>query len=213
MIESSPGSSNGENKLSDVLDPEVAIKFDTISELKAFEDIIAAQVNPLFDQEVWRRRPSIESFIKPSRFNGRLSDITLTPMKDPIDDFRATVDANERFQQYATPSRRDIYKYRQWKSYFLGFNFSATPLSSASKINSTVGLKIWYTPVIPLSGEGFGPVGPILDKDGNTVRRIITKPRQELVDRIDAVHDVSRTIGYEILSKALQNPLPVTIRN
>lgn len=209
IAESSANHSLGDT----IANPEVVIAFNNLDEFISFENLIAPEVNPMLDREVWARRFSIKDYVKPPKFHGTLSDIAVAPMEDPIKDLRNAVNDGVGFQKGA--SHQGVHRYREWWPYVRGFDFFAQPKSSSGKLVKSIALKLWYTPVDPVRGASFGPAAHCgLDKDGNTVHRIITKHKKEVTDEHRALFEKSKCIGYSVLSAALQKPpIPTPFRN
>lgn len=218
-------------KLSELVHGDV-IEFADIRELAAFEDLIAAEVDPKHEPEVWAARSKLRDLIRPPHFNGTIADIKLVVMADP---YERLLDAKERglkpgsgnYVLSSELAKSLIPRYR-------GFILTATPKSSRPGEFGQIQAELCYFPVPP-SLEKAGRTqhhsyklksGDVIrytttlrndyikrnnNQEGKAINRVVTQARIERELFIQA-HEESRRIGFDVLRKAMMHPISTPMR-
>jgi hypothetical protein len=222
------------------LAPDTIIELADLTELPAFEDAIAPLVKPIYDPELWAARSKIDERLRPKvngrLFYGRLGDITLTVMPEA---YERLLDARERGWQFSSKNwvntRADKLP-EQVTDHYLGLVMTANAYSSGRGHIGAVEAELWYFPPAQyiearagqtIKGQHIRKNGQVAHynsvaridwiKDsgvavGETIRRLITKPKYE-AGRFVELDESSRRIGTQVLIAAMKHPLPGTVRS
>jgi hypothetical protein len=237
MAEQSEGQYNkpGETpqpSLADTLQPGNIIEFADLTELTTFEDILAEDIEPMYDPIKWATRLALRDLIRPPKFNGTIADVRLEVMAEPYERLQ---DAPKRgwnvgpgnYKLSSEVAQELIARYR-------GFTLTATPKSSRPGRLGQIQAELWYYPV-PVSihtmkegtvvkshnelksGEKSREYAYLTKRDytylrknrsssGESVRRVVTKPRVETERFIE--HDAAaRRIGFQLLRQQMMHPI------
>ncbi len=219
-------------KLSDLVPGDV-IEFADIRELTAFEDLIAAEVDPKHKPEVWAARAKLRDLIRPPDFNGTIADIKLVVMADP---YERLLDAKDRGLKPGSGNHvLSSELVESQKANYRGFILTATPISSRPGNLGQIQAELWYFPVPPSlekagktrhgsyklkSGEVIGYTATSRNdyikrknhQEGKAINRVVTQPRIERELFIQA-HETSRRIGFDVLRQAMMQLISTPMRD
>jgi len=183
--------------VSDVLQPGVVIKIPDITYFSEFEDVIAAAINPTYDKDLWAGRVPLKELIRPPKFNGRITDISVTVMD------RAYAQLQEACESgrigYMPQLHRRIVNRGEVESYesgFRGFILTADAKSAGRGTIGQIQTAMWYWPLTVRSINGHGQV----------LNRKVAKPKIEK-ERFIALDARSRKIGFSVERKAVARPI------
>ncbi|MBI4101174.1 hypothetical protein HY441_01715 [Candidatus Microgenomates bacterium] len=185
------------------------IRLADITELAAFEDLIAQSVDPNFDRELWATRPALQDLIRPPKFNGTIADITLEEMDHP---YQRLLDARQRgwhfqrgggsFELSSRFASELIPKYR-------GFILAASGRSSGRGTIGSIQTEIWYYP-LPLEIERRASGKDRIRKNpvyrGQAIRRVVAVPKIDQVPWRD-LDQTARAIGFRVSQQAMLHPI------
>ena len=180
----------------------------------SFEDTVAEVVDPMLygdRKAAWYGRSALRDQIYPSKFNGRLLDITLTVMDQPYD---RLLDAQERGWRLNTGGsyNRESELNSDTKKRFAGFIFSALAKSTGRPALGLVQSELWYFPIARID-NGYGSAYEHLKGNGGrSVIRVVTKPRLD-TEIFELAHSQSKKIGYEVLRQQMLHPIPNGMHN
>ena len=219
-IKGSSAETEGQTPRLEDLQPGDVIRFADITELTAFEDIIAGGVESKHDPELWAARPNLRDLIRPPKFNGTIADIKLTVMADP---YERLLDAPKRGWKNGYARGTILGKKHELSSSFAanlipryrGFILTADAKSSGRGTIGQIQAELWYFPLTPQSnkaGENYRAVNRFRDDYGDTIKRIVTKPNFE-AGRFASADAASRTIGFNQLREAMSRPISTPMRN
>lgn len=197
------------------LQPGDVIEFADITELPAFEDMVAAAVDPdMFAcySANWAGRVPLREFIRPPNFNGTIADIRLEVMDQP---YERLLDARERgwrldgsqYERFSELGQQSISHYR-------GFTLMADAKSSGRGIIGHMQTELWYYPLSAIIGKNYntGRVLKSLSANGGLpIRRVVAKPKIGSETFI-ALNEHSRQIGFTVLRQAMQHPITQPMR-
>lgn len=203
--------------VSELLTPGNIIEFSDISELPEFEDLIAQQVDPSMTsitKSYWDCREHIKNRLRPTKFNGRISDIQVSIMEDPYDKLSTAKERGWKFGGGRNYERGEEF-ISNFASRYVGLNFTANAISSGRGIIGQLQAEIYYFPT-SISWVS-SPNGSRIHKStsthgGATVVRAIAKPKLE-TDNFIKLDLTAKRIGFEVLRNAMANAKIQPIRN
>ena len=180
------------------------ITLDDASMLRDFEDVIALYVAPWMtptQNKTWEARTDIRDSLRPLKFNGRMANIALHSMEDPIEALRTVRERGFKFKSgQRLGSRlvrlRDLDEHEE----VLGFSYTADAQSTGRGIIGQVQAELWY---YPSRYENFSLGGVI---------RAVTQPKIETEDFI-RLEDESRSMALSALRIALRAAKPTGMHN
>lgn len=198
------------------LQPRDAIEFTDLAELPAFEDIVAAEIDPDMTPHqtvVWESRPHIKNYLRPPEFNGPMLNVRLEVMDDP---YARLLDARKRGWRFVGLTGTST---RELKSKFAdrlipryrGFKFTADAHSSGKGTVAQVQSEMWYYPV-PLTEVRGRVAKNTTPSGGASVIRVLTRPQLETENFIN-LHESAKRIGFSVLRYNLSRPLVETMRD
>lgn len=213
----------------ELLLPGNIISFGDITELAAFEEVLAHVVNPEHDVNLWAARIALRDLIRPPKFNGTIGNINLTVIENPYDRLLDAVDRGWRVGRGVAQRALSTEKSRQLIARFHGFGFTADAMSSGRGITGQIQTELWYYPLIPkvvpagtkLRGYNITSSGEKkefiytskkdllshanVDNLGKTINRVVAKPKYEK-EKFIKLNEGSRRIGFELLQQAMMSP-------
>ena len=205
---------------SELFQPGNVIEIPDLNELILFEDLIAEDVDPDYDEYLWEARPDLEEYrlLVPTNFYGKLRSIELLVMENPYD---RLLDANQRGWTFKKSSSKNLELTNELNQKLLvpryrGFALTAETHSSGRGVVGQIQAEMWYYPV-PFLAIKAGKVhrDHFVRKDGSisehtyrsrkdsvtrnnaspyALRRVITKPKFEKNDFIK-LEATNRRIG------------------
>lgn len=201
------------------LNPGDSIQLGDITQLPAFEDMVAEQVDPTMTslmREAWAGRTAIRDLVRPPKFNGTIADIELVVMAMPYDRLS---DARDRGWSFG----RDevlitLTKDDEIINSFRGFTFLANAKSSGRGIIGQIQAELWFARVpVSHSHQSYTSVSgnktwhrhnmkKAVSNGGASVRRYVTKPKIETTKFVN-LNEISRRIGFELLRNAMLHPI------
>ena len=188
--------------------PGDVLELDSIYELASIEDIIANNINPnMTTRQIndWKDRANLKDLIRPSRFNGRISNINLDFMKNP---YERLFDANERGLKFSKdlgiPKRRTSFFSSETAELTTGFILTADASSSGRGVIGQIKTEVWYVPSPQQQSDGEIKK-KTYSNSGGSIHRYLARPDTEQ-DIFDNLYKTSRKIGLEILRKGTINP-------
>jgi hypothetical protein len=210
------------------LTPGDAILLDDITQMPAFEDMVAEQVDPTMTpamRDAWAGRVVIRDLLRPPRFNGSLTDIKLVVMEAPLD---RLFDARERGWTFSRhigsgypinrPHDDEI------TGSYQGFELMANAHSTGRGVVGQVQAEIWYgrvptyrTSELRTLKDGSVSLYHYDNKQaanhgGMSVQRYITSPKLETGVFIN-LDENARRIGFQVLSHQMRHPIIEPVRN
>lgn len=208
------------------LKPGDTIEFDNITQLPAFEDLVAqfieGNVPPSpWELRMWGGRMMIGNLLRPNGYNGDIRQVRLTVMEEPYD---RLYDARERGWKFGMSRPHNRSEDPAVAASYLGFLLTAVATSSgrgpaggqiqAELYYGSVGI-IPYTPkrrLIDGSEADQTYIYKSSTNGGSHIRRFVTKPIIEQEAMI-ALQEESRRIGFETLRAAMMHARTQTMRN
>ncbi len=215
----------------DLLQPGNIFELSDITELAAFEGLVAPEVDPFYNHILWQSRLPLKELIRPPKFNGTIANIKLTVMNNPYD---RLLDANQRGWKFK--SRAQTHKLQSDISKaqipnYRGFVFTGDAKSSGRGTIGQVQAEIWYYPLpknLRIDPEGKLHIGFNTTKSGErryysytnkkdieiigakaygeAMRRIVTMPKLE-AEKFIALNETARRIGFAVLRDALSHQI------
>lgn len=187
----------------------------SVGELTDFEDLVAASIDPhMSTQETvaWESRKHIRDYVRPSKFNGNITNITVELMEDP---YERLIDAPSRgwvlpTAKYERPSQKG----QDSTAKYIGLMLTADARSSGKGVIGQIQSEIWYAPV-PLTTRrrGNGEFKPATQANaGMTVMRVAAQPKLERENFIE-FDRAARRVGHEVLRQQIRNPIMQPFRN
>lgn len=205
----------------EVLEPGSVIEFAEITQLKAFEDLVAVIIEPDLtptDMEHWvKGRLALQNLIRPPTFNGTIADIRLQVMEEP---YARLVDARERGWQLPGGGKYALSGplSDELISRYHGFVFTANAMSTRKGFVGEIQTELWYYPINHfIRARNLAQASAISNKTnliaknsgsnaGLPVRRAVAKPKIE-TQKFLALHESSKKIGFAVLRQAMAHPL------
>ncbi len=216
------------------LQPGDIIELTNITELPLFEDLVAADIDPTMtntQKAGWAGRMAIKDLLRPPRFNGRITNIQLSVMKEPYEKLGNARERGWRFsskggqpQASKNPTERaddNSVPYR-------GFGFTADARSTGRGIVGQIQAELWYRAVASYWREGTGHYtrkrtgerieypamlcSRSLEIHGRSpIQRIVTQSQIE-AERFIALDETARKIGFRVLQQNMRHPIvqPIT---
>lgn len=155
------------------------------SDLVAFEDSIAYGIKPEMNDKGnerqandWDCRLDICGIIRPPKFNGRITNIRLEPMEEPL---RRLLDANERGLKFVkgfvlSPLSHDEKELQLFSQSYKGFSLTADAISTGRGVVGQIKTELWYGPCAPRKpGSSYSVDGRAANVNGG-IRRYIARP-------------------------------------
>jgi hypothetical protein len=198
------------------LHPGDSIRLTDATELVAFEDTVAYNMDPTMTslmQEAWVGRTTLKDLIRPPKFNGTIADIELVVMDLP---FERLVDARERGWKFRQISGflSSMPKDEEVINSFRGFTFLAEARSSGKGTIGQIQAELWFNRVganrnmvrdVVEGGSLGGGRKRTNGYGGASVLRRVTVPKIETTKFVE-LHETSRRIGLEVLRNAMRHP-------
>lgn len=213
------------------LKPYDVINLADLTELVAFEDLIVADVEPNYDEQLWASRPHIRNFIRPPKFNGTIGGITLICMDDP---YARLMDARDRGLILGSGNFGLSEEIRQQYAHrYHGFILTAEASSTHPGPLAQIQTEMWYYPyaVYPQTAvtKGDRLYYKRVNKAGESVvrnytahknyqktqsnasnrsaaiARVVARPVVE-TEKITEANEESRRIGFAVLREAIMHP-------
>lgn len=185
--------------------PNTVIRLADITEMPAFEDMVAQAVDPdmtTLQRQRWDSRPPIRDLIRPIAHNGSIVDIELTPLEDPYEKLQSARQDGWVLKPGNTPGSTKELNAQYRAERCLGFHFVANARSSGRGVIGEIQVGLWYLPVVryerahtvkPSKQTGLG--------GGLSVKRVVTQPRLETENFIRS-HDESVRVALSALADA-----------
>jgi hypothetical protein len=162
--------------------PSDVIRFATFDELIAFEQLIAAFVDPGHNKYLWSARPSLRGFLLSPKFLGTATNLHLTMIADP---YERLLDAHERGWAGERRSGMMIGRKRALSTTlkplliprYRGFTFTAQARSIARGSLGQITAELWYFPLTPrvVQGKKGNTLIRQCDQRGEALGRAVTK--------------------------------------
>ena len=140
------------------LEPGLTISMRSFAHLRGFEEELVNMVDVHYDEQLWNARVPLTNLVRPYRFQGDFTDVSLTVMDEPFERFLAaqaaakmepaTVKFNRGDGKPAHPRRnylRDLCA--PLMKNFVGFHFLGQAQSGAESLGP-VSTDIWFGPVV-----------------------------------------------------------------
>lgn len=218
-----------QTSLNEILRTDGVIELAKPSELVAFEDFIAAGINPEMSERQtndWDCRLDIGGIIRPPKFNGRITNIRLEPMEDPL---RRLLDANERGLRFVkgfvlSPLSHDENELQLLSQPYRGFSLTADALSTGKGTVGQIRTELWYGPSAPRKpGSSYSVEGRAANVNGG-IRRYIARPEMHHKSFEDHHRSAIKSIGSAAVfsskiainhqsSKRFDSPRPISNTN
>jgi hypothetical protein len=194
------------------LSPGDVIEFKDVTELPAFEDIVALTIEPEptgREWDFWRGRQHIRDFIRPAKFNGSIRDIRLQVMEEPYEQLVGAPQRGIMVDMRGKNRRTSLHSVETFKRY-RGFVLTAEGVSSRSGGGGHIQTELWYYPSAMVMSRGK-LVRDSQQRSTSFVNRVIARPYFE-DDRFRELYETSRKVGFEALRQAMTHPLiqPIT---
>ncbi|MEI6850597.1 MAG: hypothetical protein WCK26_01355 [Candidatus Saccharibacteria bacterium] len=195
-------------KVIEMYHPGDVLQLDSILELASIEDVIANNINPdMTKRQIndWTDRTNLKDLIRPSRFNGRISNICLEFMQNP---YERLFDANERGLKFSKdlgiPRRRTSFFTNETVEQTSGFILTADASSSGRGVIGQIQTEVWYVPSPQQESDGEIKK-KTYSNSGGSIHRYMARPEEEQ-NIFDNLYKTSRKIGLEVLRKGTINP-------
>lgn len=195
--------------------PGDTITFTDVTELPAFENIVAEAVDPTMRQierDAWLARTALRDELQVPKFYGRIMNICLTVMDDP---YQQLIHSNERNYKLQAKTGCLIRKSEvnlPTINRYTGFRFSAVAKSTGKPPIGTITSELWYFPVSLRTNKASQIYTNSAGIGGRSVHRLVAIPHLER-NRFIEQDEASRHIGLEVLRNRLRWARPNTIRN
>jgi hypothetical protein len=129
-----------------VIPPGSVIEVGDLNRLAIFEDLVAAAVKPDYDRDLWMARKSIGELIRPPKFHGTITGVTVEVMDDA---YTQLLSAKERGIKKAgnvflTETNTDTYA-----SQYRGLKVTASARSTGRGEIGQIRAEAWYYPLMP----------------------------------------------------------------
>ncbi len=189
--------------------PGSTIQLADVTELPAFETTVAEIIDPVMTQpefDCWQGRDNVKNLIRPLKFNGKITDISLVSIENP---FNALQNAKELgwdmprgYNQNLKGSNANL-EYKA--SRCIGFSLLANAVSSGRGVVGQIQAGLWYYPVSQNIRNGR------VDKitaghGGRSIVRVVSRPKIETENFIQLEIE-SNKVAYSALRKALKRPI------
>mgnify|MGYP001229691712 CR=1 FL=1 len=195
------------------------IEFDDITELPAFEDQLANEIDPYMggsSTDMWAGRTALRDFIRPPKFNGRIGNIVLHVLENPYEQLITAGGRGVKFTRRGGSGGSSAQLSSEFEDVlaplYKGFLFTASANSSGRGEIGQIQSELYYCPS-PLMRVGNGIYKNVTARAGASVLRIVSKPVIVAEDAFTELEETSRRIAYRVLSDGLKNPLPQPFRN
>lgn len=193
--------------------PNIAIQLADITELPEFEDTVAELIDPRMSDAqrlAWDARSSIKDLIRPTKFNGRITEVELLPLDNPYAKLLTAREDGWRIPKHRFGGDTEA-NFELKASRCLGFYLTANAKSSGRGTIGQVQAGLWYFPV-GMQGVGNHQSRKSQSHGGRSVVRINTEPIIETKKFIGLERDSAR-IALDALRKAMQSPLRIGLHN
>ncbi len=126
----------------DSWEPGTAVQVGDVENLAAFEDAVAALVQPSLDdfRQEWEGRPPLKGLIYPNNWRRKVANVVMTVMDDP---YGQLVSAAARGWRMPRTGRWQLSPERQARC--MGFSMRADAIVSGEAIGHVLG-ELWYLP-------------------------------------------------------------------
>jgi hypothetical protein len=202
------------------LRPGDAIELADVTQLPAFEDMVAEVVDPGMTEsmrDAWAGRVAIRDALRPPKFNGNILDIKLVVMDEP---YQRLFDANARGWTFARGYGKSIPANRTSDQdaidSYHGFIFTADASSSRGGVVGQIQSELYYG-LVPerksrkryTSSESgqerrYTYVDrPLTAHGGASVQRFVARPKIE-TEAFIRLHEEAVSIGLAILKDSLR---------
>jgi len=206
------------------LSPGDSIEFADITQIPAFENLVAEEIDPTMtpeEHEIWMGRVALKDVIRPLRFNGTIADIELVVMDTPHDLLMSARERGWKFLNHPSFSSRPYEVDDETASSYRGFTFLANAKSSGRGTIGQIQAELWYGRV----GNVVTPSRKVLDNDqeapayihkdvyktGTSIKRYLTRPKLEKDAFID-LEKKSKKIGFGVLKENMMRPIIQNMR-
>ncbi len=208
------------------LKPGDRIDFANITEIPAFEDIVAEIIDKKVDEilperpnvlnlAAWGGRVAVSELLRPPKFNGSITDISLTVMHEP---YERLVNARERGWKLDSGNvirTREDEQNLALLSTYKGFEFIGNAFSTGRGVIGQISAELWYAPM-PLDNKTNKPkripYQSIHRNAGSSILRFVTKPKLEKEKFIE-LNNESRSIAFDVLKRSIRHPITQQMRN
>ena len=205
------------NGFPEELSPGSRIEFGDITQLHAFEDVIAPIVDPYYRPEHWEARVALRELLRVPKFNGRIGNIALHVMDEPYEQLMTASRRGWKIAGGSGNHARTASQSRADRAKFIGFDLEATGSSTGRKEVYSIQSKLWYAPVPrgirdPRDAENkrYDSSDPL----GRGILRIVVTPTMEGANKALSIHQDARRISYLALRKTLMSrPISTGMRD
>ena len=180
------------------------IHIDDATNLPEFEELVATYLAPeMRDNQriMWDARPRLADALRPPTFNGRMANIAIQAMSNPLE---ASVTAKQRGFRFSHGQGGKNQLDRMAKmdecDELLGFTYTADAYSTGRGKRGQVQAELWYYPSTEMNAYN------------TAVTRLTTVPKIETQDYIYLV-DTSTKIALMTLRSAIKNARPNGFHN
>lgn len=194
-------------------EPGSVIRLADIRELREFEDILAARIDPEMratQQQAWDARGNVDTLIRPEKYNGSLRDIELSVMEEPYEQLITATEAGWMFgsgkHRYSGRIHERISELgKQTIAQYIGFDLLCDARSSGKGVIGQIQTKLWYLPskqYVETTGQFAKPVRMTSAYGGRTVHRVVAVPRYEK-ERFIQFDEAAKRVGFTVLRDAM----------
>lgn len=212
------------------LEPGDVVTFDHIGEVPAFEDLVAQHIDSqMADLDLesyrhaslnvytWAGRVPIKNLIRPPKFNGSLTEISLIKMEDAYERRLSVQDRGLKFAKSnggGGGGRKHMTIHgpaaEQQMAMYQGFELVADAQSS-NGWTGQICTEVYYYPV-PVVNKGRACVQKPHNYGGLTVNRNVTSPVVVEDDSFAERLDASKQRGFKVQAEAMRNSLSIPMR-
>lgn len=180
-------------------EPNSVIRLEDVTQLQEFEEAVIDEVAPDVAptrRGLWTGRVALKDLLRVPKFNGRITDIELAVIEDPV---TALQDAAADGAQFIGSARTGVSRWSDAHIEFareraLAFDFSATARSSRQGTVGNINTTLWYVPESP---ERYA------NSTRDPVKRSILRPRIDR-ERFTDLHRMSRQMGHDAVRQAIR---------
>jgi hypothetical protein len=199
-----------------IFSPGTVIELTDVTLLPAFEDIVAASIQPVMtdpQREAWEGRRDAKQVVRPIGHHGGIVALELSVMSDP---FERLVDARARGWVLSKGSgnfNRDAANNQQTIARFVGFIMIADAKSSGKGTIGQIQAELWYGPVGNTSNrkkDGTDSLTPnTRNSGGRSICCYAAKARLEKTRANYIAFDTAvRRVGFQALKASLHTSAP-----
>lgn len=189
--------------------PDMTIQLADITELPAFENSVASLIDPNMTKteiDYWHGRENIKNIIRPAKFNGKITDISLLLIENPFDTLQNAKELGwDMPRGYNQNSKGSDANIERKTNMCIGFSLLANAVSSGRGTIGQIQAGLWFLPVSHV--ERNGSITKLTSgHGGRTIIRVVSNPKIE-TENFMQLQAESNKIAFSALQKAMMQPI------